>query len=141
GFFVREVPLAQLGERLDRRGWSEALEPQIEIALHAVLEVDRAARVLALRLIGARAEIPQREIFLRILIDEARHVGGIDDDRALRLEDLDRFGHRSRLIGIQSAAAWSARTASSASAPSVPGCAAIRIRTARTSPRARVASP
>src|SRR6185369_3834933 len=94
---------------------AERLQPAVEVALHPVLQHNRAVLVLALRVVGARAAIPAQEVVLRILIDDARNVRGIDDDRALGLEDGNGVVHRLLLIGIQAVAA--ASTPTSASSP------------------------
>ena len=47
-------------------------------------------------------QTPQsRKLFFGVLVDDARDVGRIDDDRALLLENGDGFGHRLRLLGVQ----------------------------------------
>ena len=40
GFLVRGVPLAQIGQRLHRRFVAEGFEEGVEVALHAVREID-----------------------------------------------------------------------------------------------------
>src|SRR5207302_8023957 len=92
---------AQLCDRLDGRGRPEALQPQVEVALHAVLERHGTTLVLASRVFGARAEVPRGEILAWILRGETRHIRRIDDDRALLFEDGDRIGHRLGLFGVQ----------------------------------------
>src|SRR5262245_51367815 len=101
---VRQVPLAQLGERLHRRGGPEAREPFVEIALHAVLEDHRATRIHPLRPIGAPANLPAQEIPTDILVDYARNVGWIDDNGTSLPENRDGLGHRLRLLRVQPAA-------------------------------------
>ena len=96
------VPLAQLGQRLHRRGGAEGGEPLVEIALHAVGEIDRA--LLALHVVHVGADAPEEVVVGGVLVDDAGDVGGIDDDRALRFEDVDRVIHRLGLLGIESAA-------------------------------------
>ena len=64
---MRQVPVAQLGQRLHRRGGAEARKPLVEIALHAVLEDDGAARIHALRSVGAAADLPAQEIPVCVL--------------------------------------------------------------------------
>src|SRR5207249_10284182 len=54
-------------------------------------------------LLRARAVVPREEVLLRIPVDEARYVGGIDDDGALLFQDGDRVGHRFRLFGVETA--------------------------------------
>ena len=104
GLLVGEVPAAQLGERLDRRGCAQRGQPLVEVALHAVLEHHRTVFVLSLRVVGARAGVPTEEALLRILLDDARDVGWIDDDGALPLQNRDRLRHHLRRIGVETAA-------------------------------------
>ena len=79
------------------------------------LNDDRAVRVLAFRLVDAGADAPEQEVVAGVLVDDARDVGRIDDDRALLLEDRDRLGHHLRLIGVEAAARRSAPGGVSAS--------------------------
>src|SRR5262245_11369342 len=55
---MREVPLAQLGQRLYRRSGTEACEPLVEVAFHPVLGNDRAAGVRARLCADAIAILP-----------------------------------------------------------------------------------
>ena len=50
-------------------------------------------------LLGARADVPLQEIAALVPVDHAGYVGGIDDDRALLLQDVDGLRHDFRLIG------------------------------------------
>src|SRR5436190_11703520 len=104
---MRQIPLAQSGKRFDRRGRTEALQPEIEVALHPVLERDRAILVAPLRMLRAGAVIEEREVVLWILVHVAGDIGGIDDGRSVRLQNSDRIGHRLSLLGVD-AATWSA---------------------------------
>ena len=98
---VRFVVRNQVGERLQWRRGAERVEPLVEVALHAVLQVDRAVLVLAAPLVDARALAPQHEVVLRVLVDDARDVGGIDDDRALLLQHGNRLFHRLLLLVVE----------------------------------------
>ena len=60
--------------------------------------------VFALRVLGARAEVPQRKAVVGVLGDEARDVRRIDDDGALLFQHRDRVGHHLGLFGIDAAA-------------------------------------
>src|SRR5262249_20930748 len=101
---VGEVPGAQLGQRLHRCAGPQAREPFVEVALHAVFEDYRTARVLALRLVGAPADLPAQDVLVLVLVDHARKIRRINDDRALLLEDGDRLRHHLRLVGVETAA-------------------------------------
>src|SRR5262249_46020889 len=100
---MREVPLAQLGQRLYRRSGTEACEPLVEVAFHPVLGNDRAAGVRALLCADAIAILPVQIIPASVLLDDARNVGGIDDDGAPLLEHSDCISHRLDLVRIEPA--------------------------------------
>ena len=104
GLGMRQVPLAQLGQRLDRRGRAERREPLVEVPLHAVLEGDRAIRVPASGVAPARADVPGEEVVLPVLVHDARDLGRIHDDGALLFQDRDRLRHQLRLIRVQAPA-------------------------------------
>ena len=114
-------------ERLHRRRRAERRQPLVEVALHAVLERDRAVLVAAACVVGARADSPQRVVLLRILVDHARNVGGVDDDGAFALEHGDGLGHHLRLVGIQAAARLDRRRAPACGRRRTPaGCRCAR---------------
>ena len=64
---VRRVPLAQLGQRLDRRGRPERGQPLVEVALHAVVQHARLSG--------------QQQVVLRVVGD---HAGDVDVDDGSR---------------------------------------------------------
>ena len=80
-FWCATFHCAQLGQRLDRRRCAERREPRVEVALHAVLEDDRAVGVPALRVVEAAADAPEQQVRRRVRRDDARDVGRIDDRR------------------------------------------------------------
>src|SRR5215470_13354737 len=98
------ISLARFGQRLHRRGGSEAREPFVEIALHPIFEDHRAPRIHALWPIGAPADLPAQETPAGISVDHARNVSRVDNDGTPFLENRDDFGHRLRLLGVQPAA-------------------------------------
>src|SRR5206468_12680685 len=62
GLLVSGVPGDQLGQRLHGSRRAKRLQPGIEIALHPVLQIDRAVLVLAAPLLHPRALTPQQEV-------------------------------------------------------------------------------
>ena len=100
---TRGVELPKLGQGLHGRAGTERAEPRVEVALHPVLEDDRALLVRALALRGARADRESQIVARLVRIDHARDDHRIDDDRALALEDLDRVGHRGGLRFVEPA--------------------------------------
>src|SRR5262249_10984117 len=102
---VSRVERSELRERLDRRAGPERGKPCVEVALHPVLEDDGAVLVAPLPPGRTRADVPEEEVAGWIGIDHAREIRGIDDDGALASQDLDRLGHRARLI-LGEPSAW-----------------------------------
>ena len=101
---VRDVPHAQPQQILDRCPVAEQRQPRVEVALHAVLEGDRAVGVASLGLLEATARIPVQEVVGGRRLHDAGNVGGIDDHGALRLEHGDDVVHRRLLRGRESTA-------------------------------------
>src|SRR5439155_17067057 len=83
-----------------RRG-SEGRKPMIEIAFHAVVQDDGTIRIAALGISRAGTNIPSIDVLLWIRIDHAWNLGGIDNDDAVLLQDIDRLGHGFSAFGVQ----------------------------------------
>src|ERR1700731_3165251 len=63
-----DVPLAQFGERFNRRQRPERVEPLVEVALHAVLQNDGAIGILTLRAFNSSALFHSRRLLLESLL-------------------------------------------------------------------------
>ena len=110
GPLVRDVPLPQPQQVLHRRPIAKQRQPRVEVALHAVLEGDRAVGVTSLGLLEATAGIPIEEVVGRHRFHHAGNVCGIHDHRPLRLEHGDHVIHGRRLRRSESPARRGAAT-------------------------------
>ena len=104
GTSVGDIPCAQLAQSLDRRvrpsvpsHWLKSrFMPYFRTVVHCV-SLPRIS-------VAPAAEVPVDDRLRRIGSTMLGNVCGIDDDRALLFEDLDRFGHGFGLRGVQTAA-------------------------------------
>ena len=96
-FWCVDVPVAQLRERLHRRARRRAIcEPRVEVALHAVLEDDRAVASLPLASPAPPQMSQSRKLRRSVL---RRRRSGCRRDRRSTApccsQDRDRLGHAS----------------------------------------------
>ena len=106
---IGNVEPTQFGQRLERRRSTQRRQPHVEVALHAVCEVDGAIRIASLAIVHAAARAPEQKVARGIGNDDAGNICRIHDGGPLTPERCDRFVHHRRLRRVDSAA-WRART-------------------------------
>src|SRR5213594_2638024 len=132
GFLMLQVPLPQIGQGFYGCRWTESREPAIEIAFHAVFRNDGTTGIAALAISRSGTDIPLVDVPVRIGIDNARDICGIDNDDTLFLQNVNRIGHGFDLIRIEPVVKRDARDPDASSFQAVtleePGIVAARRR-------------
>ena len=99
---VRDVPVAQVGQRLHAARAAPRLASHLlKSRFMPYLKTIEQSSSLPFPCSAPRADVPRQEVAALVLVHDARDVGGIDDDRALLLEDLDGLRHHLGLSGFR----------------------------------------
>ncbi len=97
------IPRTERSQRFQRSGVAKKRQPTTEVALHAVLVRHRAVRILPLRIVRSRADVPVEKVPGGIGVDDARDIRRVDDLGTLLPHDREGIIHRLALIGSEAA--------------------------------------